>query len=67
MINTQREYFSFEIGTTSAIMLCAFVVDLIVWYKADNINFGNDEPLPQAQEEELTPIAEKNSCEDGKN
>lgn len=48
-------------------MLCAFVVDLIVWYKADNVNFGTDEPLPQAQEEELTPIAEKTCCEDSKN
>lgn len=60
-----RQYFH---GTTSAIMLCAFVVDLIVWYKADNINFGTEEPLPQTQEEELTPIAEKtNCCDNDKN
>ncbi len=47
-------------------MLCAFVVDLIVWYKADNINFG-EEPLPQTQEEELTPITEKSCFDSGKN
>lgn len=48
-------------------MLFAFVVDLIVWYKADNINFGNEESLPTAQEEELTPITEKSCFENSKN
>ncbi|RZF32519.1 hypothetical protein LSTR_LSTR011298 [Laodelphax striatellus] len=44
-------------GTTGGIMMCAFVVDLIVWYKAGNINFV-DEQVP-VQEEELNPITRK--------
>ena len=48
-------------------MFCAFIVDLVVWYRADNINFGTEEPLPPAQEEELTPITEKSSFENSKN
>ncbi|GLG94986.1 Solute carrier organic anion transporter family member [Gryllus bimaculatus] len=43
-------------GTTGAILLCAFFVDIIVWYKAGSINFV-DEPGPNPQEEELNPIA----------
>lgn len=54
-------------GMTSAIMFCAFIVDLVVWYKADNINFGNDDALPPTQEEELTPITEKSCFETSKN
>lgn len=54
-------------GTTGALMSCAFIVDLIVWYKADKINFGNEEPIPATQEEELTPITEKSCFETTKN
>ncbi|NEU34563.1 hypothetical protein GN156_28325 [bacterium LRH843] len=38
-------------------MMCAFLVDIIVWYKAGNINFV-DEQVP-VQEEELNPITRK--------
>lgn len=48
-------------------MFCAFIVDLIVWYKADSINFGNDETVPPTHEEELTPITEKSCFESSKN
>ncbi|XP_039279412.1 solute carrier organic anion transporter family member 74D [Nilaparvata lugens] len=44
-------------GTTGGIMMCAFLVDIIVWYKAGNINFV-DEQVP-VQEEELNPITRK--------
>lgn len=30
-------------GVTGAILLCAFFVDLIVWYKAGSINFVNEQ------------------------
>ena len=33
-------------GTTGALMLIAFLVDLIVWYKADKITFPEDEAPP---------------------
>lgn len=61
-----RVYFH---GTTSALMFSAFIVDMIVWYKADNIKFGTDdeEAIPEPQEEELTPIADKTCCENDKN
>lgn len=42
-------------GTTGAILLCAFFVDVLVWYKAGSINFV-DEQVPQ---EELNPITGK--------
>lgn len=42
-------------GTTGAILLCAFFVDVLVWYKAGSINFVDDQ-LPQ---EELNPITGK--------
>nr|CAD7262492.1 unnamed protein product [Timema shepardi] len=48
-------------GTTGAILLCAFFVDIIVWYKAGSINFV-DEQVP-IQEEELDPIASKTRSE----
>jgi len=38
-------------------MLCAFFVDVIVWYKADNVSFADDHA--PSQEEELNPIAGK--------
>ncbi|XP_017781677.1 PREDICTED: solute carrier organic anion transporter family member 3A1 [Nicrophorus vespilloides] len=44
---------TFYHGTTGAILLCAFFVDLIVWYKAGSINFV-DEQAPL--EEELHAI-----------
>ncbi|KAF4526234.1 hypothetical protein B566_EDAN001919 [Ephemera danica] len=42
-------------GTTGAILLCAFFVDLIVWYKAGSISFV-EEPGGANPEEELSPI-----------
>ncbi|CAH0381152.1 unnamed protein product [Bemisia tabaci] len=43
-------------GTTGGIMLLAFFVDLIVWFKAGSINFADEQtPAP----EELSPINEK--------
>lgn len=47
---------SFFAGTTGAILLCAFFVDVIVWYKAGSINFV-DEQVPY--EEELHTITGK--------
>ncbi|KAJ9591625.1 hypothetical protein L9F63_001839, partial [Diploptera punctata] len=44
-------------GTTGAILLCAFFMDIIVWYKAGSVNFV-DEHVTQEEEEEH-PIAEK--------
>lgn len=41
-------------GTTGAILMCAFLVDIVVWYKAGSINFV-DEPPPE-QTDELSPI-----------
>lgn len=43
-------------GTTGAILLCAFFVDVLVWYKAGSINFVDEQ---QPHEEELNPIAGK--------
>ncbi|CAH1153796.1 unnamed protein product [Phaedon cochleariae] len=43
-------------GTTGAILLCAFFVDILVWYKAGSINFV-DEQVPF--EEELHTITGK--------
>ncbi|CAH1103145.1 unnamed protein product [Psylliodes chrysocephalus] len=47
-------------GTTGAILLCAFIVDVIVWYKAGKINFV-DEQVPY--EEELHTITGKIKAE----
>ncbi|KAL1493133.1 hypothetical protein ABEB36_011253 [Hypothenemus hampei] len=43
-------------GTTGALLLCAFFVDLIVWYKAGSINFVDQK---QQFEEELATIGIK--------
>lgn len=44
-------------GTTGAILLCAFFVDVIVWYKAGSINFVEEhERETSNQEEELNPM-----------
>lgn len=51
--NTFRMFYH---GTTGAILLCAFFVDVIVWYKAGSINFV-DEQVPL--EEELHAITAK--------
>ncbi|KAK9889162.1 hypothetical protein WA026_004443, partial [Henosepilachna vigintioctopunctata] len=45
-------------GSTSSLLLCAFFVDCVVWYKAGNINFADEE----AQEEELASINTKNNA-----
>lgn len=50
----------FIAGTTGAILLCAFFVDVIVWYKAGSINFV-DEQVPL--EEELTSMTKKSITE----
>ncbi|XP_046638836.1 solute carrier organic anion transporter family member 74D-like isoform X2 [Daphnia pulicaria] len=44
-------------GTTGALMLCAFFVDLVVWYKADKITFPEDEAPPCVEMEQLAPTA----------
>ncbi|XP_050424360.1 solute carrier organic anion transporter family member 74D isoform X2 [Adelges cooleyi] len=48
-------------GITGLLMLCAFFVDVIVWYKAGSINFDDEHQLPVNEEElsQLTPITEK--------
>ncbi|XP_044764845.1 solute carrier organic anion transporter family member 74D-like [Coccinella septempunctata] len=38
-------------GSTSALLLCAFLVDVVVWYKADNIKFLDEK---EKQKEEIT-------------
>ena len=38
-------------------MLCAFFVDLVVWYKADKITFPEDEAPPCVEMEQLAPSA----------
>lgn len=48
-------------GTTGAILLFAFFMDIIVWYKAGSINFVDEQVPPQ--EEELNPIAGKTRSE----
>lgn len=48
-------------GTTGAILLCAFLVDIIVWYKAGSINFVDEQVT--AQEEELNPFTAKSRSE----
>jgi len=53
--------FLFYKGTTGALMLCAFFVDLVVWYKADKITFPEDEAPsaspPCVEMEQLGPSA----------
>ncbi|XP_075237613.1 solute carrier organic anion transporter family member 74D-like [Lycorma delicatula] len=44
-------------GITGAILLCAFLVDIIVWYKASSINFVDEQTT--GQEEELNPMTGK--------
>lgn len=51
----------FVAGTTGAIMLGAFLVDVLVWYKAGSINFV--EETATAQEEELNPFTAKSRSE----
>lgn len=34
--------FTLILGSTSALLLCAFLVDVVVWYKADNIKFPDE-------------------------
>ncbi|XP_054268482.1 solute carrier organic anion transporter family member 74D-like [Macrosteles quadrilineatus] len=48
-------------GTTGALMLCAFFVDIIVWYKAGSINFVDEQTT--AQDEELNPMTGKSRSE----
>lgn len=55
LINKIQKIYS-SIGTTGAILLGAFFVDVIVWYKAGSIKFV-DEQVPF--EEELHTITGK--------
>lgn len=48
-------------GTTGAILLCAFLVDVIVWYKAGSINFVDEQVT--IQEEELNPFTARSRSE----
>ncbi|XP_024085155.1 solute carrier organic anion transporter family member 3A1-like [Cimex lectularius] len=48
-------------GTTGAILLCAFLVDVIVWYKAGSINFVDEQVTEQ--EDELNPFTGKSRSE----
>ncbi|XP_063220394.1 solute carrier organic anion transporter family member 74D-like [Bacillus rossius redtenbacheri] len=51
-------------GTTGAILLCAFFVDLIVWYKAESINFVDEKQPDTEKEDELFKSSSvKNRCE----
>jgi len=51
----------FTTGVTGLLMMCAFFVDIIVWYKAGSINFEDDHQLQVNEEElsQLTPITDK--------
>ncbi|XP_022235998.1 solute carrier organic anion transporter family member 1A4-like [Limulus polyphemus] len=51
-----RMYFH---GITAAIMLGAFVVDVIVWYKSDSIQFHEDEDISLPKD---TMAAEVSRC-----
>ncbi|KAL3289435.1 hypothetical protein HHI36_022860 [Cryptolaemus montrouzieri] len=42
-------------GSTSALLLCAFFVDVLVWYKAGNINFADE----KGKDEELASMNAK--------
>lgn len=42
-------------GITSAVMLLAFIVDVVVWHKAKSVSFSDDEDEP----EEATPMNPK--------
>ncbi|VVC45455.1 Organic anion transporter polypeptide OATP,Kazal domain,Major facilitator superfamily domain [Cinara cedri] len=48
-------------GVTGLLMMCAFFVDIVVWYKAGSISFEEDRQLPSNEEElsQLTPITDK--------
>uniref|UniRef100_A0A2H8THD5 Solute carrier organic anion transporter family member n=1 Tax=Melanaphis sacchari TaxID=742174 RepID=A0A2H8THD5_9HEMI len=48
-------------GVTGLLMMCAFFVDIIVWYKAGSINFEDDHHMSVNEEElsQLTPITDK--------
>ncbi|CAB3375266.1 Hypothetical predicted protein [Cloeon dipterum] len=51
-------------GTTGGILLCAFLVDLIVWYKAGSISFveeTGEEEAESSNHEELSPMAAETS------
>lgn len=48
-------------GTTGLLMLCAFFVDMIVWYKSGSINFVDEQT--SAQDEELNPMTGKAKSE----
>lgn len=44
LIDFEITKFCFVIGTTGALLLCAFLMDVIVWVKAGSVNFAEDNP-----------------------
>uniref|UniRef100_A0A0C9RC20 Solute carrier organic anion transporter family member n=3 Tax=Braconidae TaxID=7402 RepID=A0A0C9RC20_9HYME len=43
-------------GTTGGILLLAFIVDVVVWYKAGSINFVDDQAGDHGSAEEMTTL-----------
>ncbi|XP_063993445.1 solute carrier organic anion transporter family member 74D [Diachasmimorpha longicaudata] len=43
-------------GTTGGILLLAFIVDVVVWYKAGSINFVDDQTGDDGSAEEMTTL-----------
>ena len=62
------KYYNLKIGITGLIFVCAFFIDVIVWYKAHNIKFVEEsteidiKKLPELTE--LMPIDEKQPLSD---
>lgn len=52
----------FLLGVTGAILLCAFFVDVIVWYKAGSIDFVNEQ-VPLEVELHVMPGKDKEEPE----
>lgn len=45
-------------GTTGGILMLAFLVDMIVWYKAGSLSLA-DEEVPPADDDEMKSMTEK--------
>ncbi|KAK0085042.1 hypothetical protein PV325_005888 [Microctonus aethiopoides] len=43
-------------GTTGGILVLAFIVDLVVWYKAGSINFVDEQTAEESSAEEMTTL-----------
>lgn len=44
------------VGTTGGILVLAFIVDLVVWYKAGSINFVDEQTVEESSAEEMTTL-----------